>query len=102
NNIEEVEIGVDITNSGKVYGKEVVQLYIRDKVASLVRPVKELKGFELIELNAGEAKTVRFKLTKKELGFYNNKGEYLVEPGEFDVFVGGSSYTELKSKFTLE
>lgn len=102
NNIEEVEISVDITNSGKVYGKEVVQLYIRDKVASLVRPVKELKGFELIELNAGETKTVRFKLTKKELGFYNNKGEYLVELGEFDVFVGGSSYTELKSEFTLE
>lgn len=97
-----IEISVDITNSGKRKGKEVVQLYIRDKIASVVRPVKELKGFELIELDINESKTISFHLTENELGFYNNDGAYIIEPGNFEVFVGGSSYAELKSEFSLE
>lgn len=97
-----IEISVDITNSGKRKGKEIVQLYIRDKVASIVRPIKELKGFELVELDTNQTITVSFSLTANELGFYNNDGNFIIEPGDFDVFVGGSSVTEIKSEFTLK
>ncbi len=97
-----VNVSVTVTNTGKRAGREVVQLYIRDVAASLTRPVKELKGFELVDLQPGESKTVRFVLTDKELGFYDNNGNYLVEPGVFNVFVGGSSATSLESAFTLE
>ncbi|GAB4154139.1 MAG: beta-glucosidase BglX [Winogradskyella sp.] len=96
-----VAISVDITNSGQRQGREVVQLYIRDKVASIVRPVKELKGFELVELDVNESKAVSFHLTENELGFYNNDGAYILEPGNFEVFVGGSSSAKLKSEFSL-
>ncbi|MCY2685528.1 beta-glucosidase BglX [Salinimicrobium sp. TH3] len=98
---EDVQVSVDITNTGNYDGKEVVQLYIRDLYGSTVRPVRELKGFELVELKKGERRTVNFTLTEEELGFYNNKGEYLVEPGEFEVFVGGNSVETLKTSFTL-
>jgi beta-glucosidase len=97
-----VSVKVEVTNTGKLKGKEVVQLYIRDMVASITRPVKELKGFELIELNPNETKTVEFTLTDKELGFYNNSGEFVVEPGNFKVFVGGSSNTTLENEFELK
>ncbi|GAA3647447.1 beta-glucosidase BglX [Flavivirga jejuensis] len=99
---ESVHISVNVTNTGKVTGKEVVQLYIRDLVASTTRPVKELKEFELIELQAGETKTVNFVLNKASLGFYNNQGDFIIEPGEFEIFVGGSSYTSLDTRFELE
>ncbi|MBD0831848.1 beta-glucosidase BglX [Aestuariibaculum sediminum] len=98
---DEVMVSVDVTNSGQVKGKEVVQLYIRDMVSSVTRPVKELKGFELIELKPQEKKTVRFKLTKSELGFFNNNGEFVFETGEFKVFVGGSSETSWEHGFEL-
>jgi beta-glucosidase len=68
-----------------------VQLYIRDYAASIVRPVKELKGFEKIELKSGETKTVNFTLTAKELSFYNAEGKLILEPGKFSVFTGGNS-----------
>ena len=99
---ENVQVSVDVTNTGDRDGKEVVQLYIHDKFASIARPVKELKGFELVPLKKGETKTVNFTLSKKELGFYNSRGEYVVEPGEFGVFVGGSSAETLVDSFTLE
>ncbi|WP_303318571.1 beta-glucosidase BglX [Flavivirga abyssicola] len=99
---EDVHISVNITNAGKVAGKEVAQLYIRDLVASITRPVKELKGFELIELQAGETKTVHFILNKDRLGFYNNQGEFIIEPGDFDVFVGGRSDKTLNTHFELK
>jgi beta-glucosidase len=99
---EAVQVSVDVTNSGKYDGKEVVQLYIHDVAASLARPVKELKGFELIDLKKGETKTVTLTLTEKELGFYDNNGNYLVEPGIFKVRVGGSSNKGLKSSFELK
>jgi beta-glucosidase len=98
---EAVQVSVEVTNSGKYDGKEVVQLYIHDVVASLARPVKELKGFELIDLKKGETKTVTLTLTDKELGFYDNNGNYLVEPGVFKIRVGGSSDKGLESSFEL-
>ncbi|MBK0369108.1 beta-glucosidase BglX [Flavobacterium sp. SE-1-e] len=97
-----VVVSVDITNSGNYDGKEVAQLYIQDVAASLARPVKELKGFELVSLKKGETKTVQFALTEKELGFYDNDGNYLVEPGTFKVMVGGSSDKSLESSFELK
>ncbi|WGD34250.1 beta-glucosidase BglX [Olleya sp. YS] len=96
-----VIVSVDLTNSGKVKGKEVVQLYIRDLYASITRPIKELKGFELVELEPGETKTIQLTLSKEELGFFNNQGEFIVENGSFEVYVGGSSKTSLKAEFTL-
>jgi beta-glucosidase len=99
---EAVEVSVEVTNSGNYDGKEVVQLYIHDEFGSLARPVKELKGFELIELKKGETKTVSMTLTEKELGFYNNEGNYLVEPGTFKIMVGGSSDKGLESGFELK
>ncbi len=101
-NNAEVKVSVDVTNSGTVEGKEVVQLYIRDLYASVTRPVKELKGFELIALQPGETKTVHFELDAKTLGFYTNKGEWVVEPGAFKVFVGGSSDSTIESGFELQ
>jgi beta-glucosidase len=88
---DSVMVSIDIRNTGKFAGEEVVQLYIRDRVASVVRPVKELKGFQKIYLQPGETKTVQFRLGKKQLAFYNNKLEWVVEPGEFDIMVGASA-----------
>ncbi|WP_010135131.1 beta-glucosidase BglX [Ochrovirga pacifica] len=98
---EGVEVKVNLKNIGDRAGKEVVQLYIRDVVASVTRPVKELKGFKLVSLSKNEEKSIRFVLTNKELGFYNNQGEFVVEPGEFSVFVGGSSKTVIETSFEL-
>lgn len=97
-----VEVSFNLSNIGSVAGEEVVQLYIRDHVGSLVRPVKELKGFQKIAMPAGATRRVAFTLTDKELGFYNNEGEYVVEPGKFDVMVGTSSADVLTTEFTLE
>ena len=99
---ESVEVSVEITNTGNYDGKEVAQLYIQDVAASLARPVKELKGFELINLKKGETKTVTFILTDKELGFFDNDGNYLVEAGTFKIMVGGSSDKGLESNFELQ
>jgi len=99
---EDIQVAVKVKNTGKIKGKEVVQLYIRDLFGSITRPVKELKGFKLLELGAGETKTVHFTLNKKTLGFYNNDGDYIVEPGDFKVFVGGSSKTKLEASFELK
>lgn len=89
---------VTITNSGAVKGKEVVQLYIRDLVGSVTRPVKELKGFQKIELNAGETKTVSFKITPEDLKFYNGDLKYDWEPGEFEIMIGTNSNDVKKGK----
>ncbi len=96
-----IKVSVNVTNTGKYDGKEVVQLYIRDMVGSNTRPVRELKGFELIELKVGETKTVEFTLDKNTLGFYNNDGKFITEPGDFKVFIGGSSTTTLEGQFEL-
>jgi len=94
-------VSVDISNTGDVAGKEVVQLYIRDMVGSITRPVKELKGFEKIEIAAGETKRVEFSITEKDLAFYHQDMSFYAEPGEFKVFVGTSSDQHLESSFQL-
>lgn len=88
---ETVEVSVTVTNTGERSGAEVVQLYIRDIVGSISRPLKELKGFEKIFLEPGEQKTVTFSIDAELLKFYNSDFEFVVEPGYFDIFVGGSS-----------
>jgi len=99
---EQIEVTVNITNTGKYAGEEIVQLYLRDLVASLIRPVKELKDFAKIKLNAGESKTIKFVLDKKKLSFYNQKLEWVAEPGDFDLMIGASSSDiRLKDKFEL-
>jgi beta-xylosidase len=82
---------IDVTNTGKLAGTEVVQMYVRDRVSSVTRPVKELKGFEKISLQAGEPKTVALEITPESLAFYDIKMKYVVEPGEFEIMVGNSS-----------
>ncbi|CAD0003975.1 beta-glucosidase BglX [Flavobacterium chungangense] len=99
---EPVQVSVEVTNSGNYDGKEVVQLYIHDDFASIARPVEELKGFELVSLKKGETKTVNFTLTDAEVGFYDNNGNYLVEPGTFKIKVGGSSDSGLESGFEIK
>lgn len=88
---EKVNVSIDVANTGKFDGKEVVQLYIRDKIGSVTRPVRELKGFEKIELKKGEKKTVIFEISVEDLKFYNSDLKFDAEPGQFDVFIGGNS-----------
>lgn len=96
-----VKVSVTVTNTGKVAGEEVTQLYIHDKVASVARPVKELKGFQKYSLAPKESKTLTFTLTDAELGFYNNQGKFVVEAGEFGVMIGTNSQEGLNGKFEL-
>lgn len=90
-NTENIEVSLNITNTGKVSGDEIVQLYLRDKVGSVVRPVMELKDFQKIKLNTGETKTIKFIIDNQKLSFYNDKLEYKSEPGDFDLMIGASS-----------
>ncbi len=94
-------VSVEVENSGKRAGDEVVQLYLRDVAASMSRPVKELKGFQRITLQPGEKRHIEFLLTKEHLGFWNSDGRFLVEPGEFKVMVGANSEDVLVSNFSL-
>ena len=89
--IDSTHILVDVTNTGKRAGTETVQLYIRDLVSSVTRPVKELKGFQKVSLQPGETKTVTLEITPESLAFYDVKMKYVVEPGEFEIMVGNSS-----------
>lgn len=100
-NSKNVTVSVTVTNTGKYKGKEVAQLYLKDEYASVTRPVRELKGFELVELNPSESKEIEFTLSEKELGFFNNQNQFVVEPGNFKVFVGGSSKAQLEANFKL-
>ena len=86
-----VTVSVDITNSGKRAGDEVVQLYIRDKESSVTQPVKALKGFQRVTLNAGERRTVNFTLTPEALSLWNSDMKRVVEPGEFEIMTGTNS-----------
>ncbi len=92
---------VTVTNTGSRTGDEVVQLYIHDPVASISQPVRRLRGFERLTLNAGEARTVTFTLDKSDFGFYDNRGKFVVEPGQIDVYAGSSSNASLKQSFTV-
>ncbi len=96
-----VEVSVRVTNTGARAAEEVVQLYVRDVVASVVRPLRELKGFLRVHLAPGESREVRFTLTERELEFVGRDMKYVVEPGSFHVFVGGSSTASLTTHFEL-
>jgi len=96
-----IGVSVEVENTGDYDGKEVVQLYLRDLVGSVTRPVKELKGFQKITLKKGETKTVTFKLTVEDLKFYNYDLDFVAEPGDFEVFVGGDSTIDKKVSFEL-
>ena len=96
-----IKVSVDVTNSGNYDGKEVVQLYIRDLVGSVTRPVKELKGFEKVMIKKGETKTVSFTITAEELKFYDSNLDYVAETGQFEVFIGSNSEASLKASFEL-
>jgi beta-glucosidase len=98
---ETLIVSVDVTNSGKMDGEEVVQMYIRDHFASVMRPVMELKGFEKIMLSAGETKTVTFEIDKKTLEFYAADRSWKTEPGLFSVMVGPSSNNIQELEFTV-
>ena len=98
----EITASVTLTNTGKYDGAEVVQLYLRDLVGSITRPVKELKGFQKVFLKAGESKTVSFKINADLLKFYNYDIDYVCEPGDFDVMIGGDSRNVKSARFTLE
>ncbi len=93
---------VTVTNTGKVAGKEVVQMYIQDIVGSTTRPVRELKGFQKVELSAGESKTVSFDITTDLLLHFDDQLKCSAEPGEYNVFIGGDSRTTNKETFNLE
>ena len=91
-----------ITNSGPMDGHEIVQLYIHDKVGSLTRPVKELKGFQKLFLKKGESRKVRFTISSDDLKFYNNHNQYIAEPGVFEIAIAPNSDFKFKQSFTLQ
>ena len=99
---ESIEVSVTIANTGKYDGDEVVQLYLRDRVGSIVRPVEELKDLKKIFLKAGESKTIQFKIDKQKLSFYNQQLNWVAEPGDFDLMIGSSSRDiRVKDSFEL-
>jgi beta-glucosidase len=105
---EQIEVSVTVTNSGKYEGEEIVQLYLRDKVGSIVRPMKELKDFKKINLKSGQSQTIRFVINKEKLSFFaqhpadNQQLQWVAEPGDFEVMIGASSQDiRLKDNFEL-
>ena len=96
-----VKASVDVTNTGSRAGDEVVQLYIHDPVASISQPVRRLRAFERVTLAPGATKTVSFTLDRNDVGFYDNMGRFVVEPGQIDVYVGDSSKATLTKSFTV-
>jgi beta-glucosidase len=94
-------VSAEVTNRGSMAAEEVVQLYIRDLVGNVTRPVKELKGFKRVRIDPGETITVRFELQTDNLAFYGRDNRLVTEPGDFHVWIGGSSETELRGEFTV-
>lgn len=101
NDGEDIIASVIVKNTGNKTGKEVVQLYLKDHYASAVRPTRELKGFELVELKPGESKKIEFKINRQLLSFYNALGVWEAEKGDFTVFIGTDSNTKRKASFVL-
>jgi len=97
----QLQVTVTVTNSGKRAGTEIAQLYVRDIVGSVTRPVKELKGFQQVELAPGESRDVTFTIRPADLAFYTAQGRWEAEPGSFKVFVGGNSRDVKQASFTL-
>jgi len=98
---DSITISAELTNTGDVAAEEVVQLYCRDLVASITRPVKELKGFRRVFVEAGSTVTVDFELHSSDLSFFGRDMKTTVEPGEFHAWIGGSSDTELRTQFRI-
>lgn len=96
-----LKVQVAFENTGQRPGTEVVQVYLRDLVASITRPVKELKGFRRVDLQPGEKKTVEIRIPVAQMGFYDQSLKYIIEPGKFDVMVGGNSEDVLKTGFEV-
>ena len=96
-----VEIAVEVTNRSERDGQEVAQLYVRQPVAERSRPLRQLKGFEKVFLKAGETKTVTFRLEAGTLGAHDDAGRYRIDPGLVEVYLGGSSLAEAKTRFEL-
>ena len=107
--VETSEVGVDgtlvvtatVTNTGAAAGDEIAQLYVRDLVGSITRPVKELKSFQRVSLQSGEATRVRFEVPVQQLGFHDLKMDYVVEPGRFKIWVGPNAAEGLEGEFTV-
>jgi beta-glucosidase len=97
-----VRASVTVKNTGSRRGDEVVQLYLHDPVASISQPVRRLRGFERVTLSPGRSRTVTFTLDKSDFGFYDNRGRFVVEPGQIDVYAGNSSSAELTRSFTVQ
>ena len=96
-----LQASVDVSNTGGRRGDEVVQLYIHDPVASISQPVRRLRGFERVRLARGETRTVTFTLDKSDFGFYDNSGDFVVEPGRIDVYAGNSSKADMTASFEV-
>jgi len=102
NDNEQIEASVTIKNTGNYDGEEIVQLYLRDLVSSIVRPVLELKDFRKLKLKAGESKTITFLIDREKLSFYNQQLKWVAEPGDFELMIGASSRDiRLKERFEL-
>ncbi len=99
---ESIEVYAQLTNNGRYDSIEIAQLYIRDLVGNVTRPIKELKGFQRVHLNVGETKTITFHLHTDDLAFYNRKMELVTEPGQFEVWVGGNSNANLRTSFYIK
>ncbi len=99
---ENIDVTVTLKNTGKYDAAEVVQLYVRDLVGSIARPVKELKGFQRINLKAGESQEVSFSLSSNDLAFYGLNKKFITEAGEFKIWVGGDSASGLEASFSLK
>jgi beta-glucosidase len=98
---DQIEVSVTITNTGKYDGEEIVQLYLRDVVGSIARPVKELKDFKKIKIEAGQSQTIKFIIDREKLSFFNQQLKWVAEPGEFDLMIGASS-RDIRLKDTFE
>ncbi|MDQ1486441.1 MAG: beta-glucosidase, partial [Actinomycetota bacterium] len=96
-----VTVRADLTNTGQTAGSDVAQLYIRNRDARVLQPIRQLEGFERVSLSAGQTRTVTFTLNRSNLGYYDNSGQFVVQPGAFDVFVGDSSVGGLQGQFTV-
>ena len=103
NEKDSIEVTFDLTNTGKYAGEEVVQLYLHNRYASVVSPVKALKDFRKVFLNPGETKKIRFNINKEKLSYFNTQLNWIANPGEFDLMIGSSSEDiRLKNKFELK